>query len=95
MVAVPRRRRLVDLEIIMESLKARNPEYARLLEELRRRPLSTSEAAALVEGKSNKTVYGFLRRLEAKGLIEGRLNPVTNEVVWYFKQSRGGRRSEE
>jgi len=92
---VPRRRKLVDIEIIMESLKARNPEYARLLEELRRRPLSTSEAAALVEGKSNKTVYGFLRRLETKGLIEGRLNPVTNEVVWYFKQSRGGRRSEE
>jgi len=91
---MPRRRRLVDVDMIIESLRRKNPEYARLLEELRKRPMTTVEAAALVDSRSNKAVYAFLRRLEAKGLVEGRLNPVTNEIVWYFRQT-GRRRKEE
>ena len=90
---MPRRRRLEDVDMIIESLRRKNPEYARLLEELRKRPMTTIEAAGLVEGRSNKSVYAFLRRLEAKGLVEGRLNPVANEIVWYFRQS--GRRKKE
>lgn len=82
------RRKLVDLDVVLETLRQRNPEYARLLEELQRRPLSTTQAASLVPSKSNRAVYKFLRRLEAKGIVEGRINPITNEVIWYLRAGR-------